>query len=68
MKIVVLHWHGICPHCQKPSCIYAEFHREEDGCKFPCGFRCTSCDHFITDEEFEKIRLDPCPCPKETLK
>lgn len=65
MKIIVLHWHGVCPHCGKPSCIYSEFHRDEDGVKQPIGFCCGSCYSFITNEEFEKIKLKDSPCPKE---
>ena len=73
MKIVVLHWHGVCPYCKKQSCIYAEFRRPFDpeslkyGSKMPHGFRCDSCDEWISDEEFDKMEKIECPCPKEVL-
>ena len=67
MKIVVLHWHGICPHCNQPSCIYANFYRDENGVKWPNGFECGSCNAHISDEEFGKIEKIDCPCPKEVL-
>ena len=63
MKIIVLHWHGICPHCNEQSCIYADFYRTEDGIKLPNGFECGSCNTFITDEEFDKMMKLNIPCP-----
>jgi len=68
MKIVVLHWHGICPHCGKPSCIYVNFVRQECGCKLPHGFECGSCNSFITDDEFDAMQKIECPCPKEVVR
>lgn len=74
MKIVVLHWHGVCPHCKKESCIYAEFRRDVDpvtfkcGSKMPHGFRCGSCDSWISDEEFDAMEKIDCPCPKDVIK
>jgi len=68
MKIIVLHWHGTCPHCRQLSCIYADFYRTENGTKLPSGFECGSCQAHITDEEFEKMQRIEMPCPKESKK
>ena len=68
MKILVLHWHGICPHCDKESCIYTDFYRDEDGVKLPHGFRCDSCDSWISNEEFDAMKKINCPCPKEIIQ
>jgi len=69
MKIVVLHWHGVCPHCGKPSCIYADFYTDEDGTKLPTDtFRCDSCNCEISGEEFDKITKIDVPCPREILE
>jgi len=71
MKILVLHWHGICPHCKKPSCIYA--HKVEDMdenfnvTKYFKGFECGSCDQYISEEKFDKIEQIDIPCPKEVI-
>lgn len=68
MNIIVLHWHGVCPHCNKKSCIYIDFYRDENGTKLPYGFECDFCGAHITDEEFKKIKLVDYPCPKDVIK
>jgi phage terminase large subunit GpA-like protein len=55
MKIIILHWHGTCPHCGKESCIYMDFVREEDY-KYPDGYICELCSSHITNEEFDNIK------------
>lgn len=64
MKIVVLHWHGICPLCGELSCIYVNFDRDEDGYKYQNGYECDSCHQLIHDEEFENMEFQDIKCPK----
>ncbi len=68
MKIIVLHLHGICPHCNKLSCIYADFYRDDDGVKLQVGFECDSCHSQISNEEFDTIELVEVECPKGEVK
>jgi len=65
MKIIVLHWHGICPHCNRQSCIYADFYRDEEGTKLPYGFECGSCGEHISDNEFERMEKFDMQCHKQ---
>ena len=67
MKIIVLHWHGICPHCGNLSCIYASFRREH-GVKLHEGYECESCNMWISDDEFDQMEELEVPCLKESLK
>jgi len=67
IKIIVLHWHGVCPHCRKPSCIYANFDRDEDGVKMPNGFECGTCGAWISEEDFDQIEKLDVPCPEEVI-
>jgi len=67
MKIVVLHWHGICPLCSKESCIYADFYHNDSGTKLSHGFRCGSCDEWISNEDFDSMRKIDILCPKEII-
>ena len=55
IKIVILHWFGTCPHCNKKTRIYADFQRDEDGIKWQNGFECDLCHAWISDEDFDKI-------------
>jgi len=55
MKIVILHWVGTCPHCNKFSPIYVYYYRDDDGVKLPNGFKCGNCNQLISEDEFDKI-------------
>jgi hypothetical protein len=68
MKIVVLHHHGICPHCNVDSCIYVDFDTDEDGTKMCVGYICDSCQTQITKTEFRGIEKIDRECHKGEVK
>lgn len=66
LKIMVLHWHGVCPRCGKLSCIYADYRWDERAkMKRPVGFECGSCKGQISDAEFDAMEKVEMECPKE---
>lgn len=69
LKIMVLHWHGVCPRCGKLCCIYADFRYDERlEMKWPVGFECGTCGGQISDAEFDVMEKREMECPKEVLE
>jgi len=58
VKIVIISCgQALCPNCHKTTDWYVDYWRDDDGIKLPIGVECGECDHQLSDDEFELIRI-----------
>lgn len=68
MAVTILHWHGVCPHCERLACFYVNYIQDENGIKMPQGLECDNCKSWISDEDFFKLEKIDVACPSRHLR